>query len=84
MSMNVKDGVAEALLIKRVGKAARSDIRVVINTKKNFVPETESCVNGLECVFVKVCEGIRGGGVRNTGCSKVSEVLGPNGATPVW
>ena len=53
MSMNVKDGATEAPLSKRVGKMAQSDIRVVINAKNNFVPEIESCVNGLKCVFVE-------------------------------
>ena len=43
------------------------DIRVVVDTKNNFVPKIESCVNGLERVFVKVHKGIRGNGARNTG-----------------
>ena len=30
----------------------------------------------MQCVFVKACEEIRGSGARNTGCGKVSEVLG--------
>ena len=81
VSMNVEDGAVEAPLSKRVGKAAQFDIRVVVDTKNDFVPEVESCVDGLKHVFIEECEGIRGGRAGNTRCG---EVLGPDRAAPVW
>ena len=81
--MDVKDGVAEASLPKRVGKTAQSDMRIVVNTCDDFVPQSDGCINDLECVFIEVHWGIRGGRAGDTGCSKVSKVLEPNRAALV-
>ena len=82
--MDVKDGVAETLLLKRTGQTAQLDIRVVVNAKDNFVPKVKSCVNSLWEVIVEACEervrGFRAGGACG---GKVPEVLGPCRTTPV-
>ena len=76
--MDVKDGVAETPLSKRVGQPTRTDVRVVINAENNFVPQVKGYVNGL-----KKCERIWGIGTGDTRSGKASEVLGPDRIAPV-